>query len=231
MRWPFHLPCLWVALACLGAVGCASPQPVTPSERLVAASDYDAVYDAAEAVLRDRGFKRDRRDYRFGVVQSRPQGAATLAEVWRPNNVTLGAALDSTLNDHRRTVTVTLEPLDASEPVLELLSALDPESPPESPPEVPSEARESAQELDVATQGTSPAAAYRLGVEVQIERRQSPNRRVGGGVRGQVFTSLTRTPIELQRRGIPGDYWQPIGRDPALEQQIAREILNRVVPQ
>lgn len=82
-----------------------------------------------------------------------------------------------------------------------------------------------------AEPGTEPADeadAYALGVEVQLERRQSVNRRVGGAPSNQVFNYVAATPVELRRRGIEGEYWQPVGREPALEQRIAEQITARI---
>jgi len=169
----------------------------------VDAARYDAVYHAAVDVLRDRGFVVDRQDYRFGTVASEPLGAGTLVEVWRPNHATMNTALNASLNDHRRTVILTLAPLD----------------PPAADP------------ADAAAEPGTPTTAtprfYWLDVEVVIERRQDPRRRVGGAARGGAVSYLSATPVELTRRGITGTYWLPVGRDTALEQELAVEVLQR----
>jgi len=89
---------------------------------------------------------------------------------------------------------------------------------------------EAGAEADPAQQAPASAEAprlYWLDVEVLIERQQEPRRRVGGATTGAVFSELAATPVELTRRGIDGPYWLPVGRDTALEKQIAVQVLRR----
>ncbi len=191
-------------------LGCAGGPPAEQAvdPRLVAAEDYDAALAATVAVLRDRGFVIDRQDRRFGVVTTEALGAATVFEPWKPNHVTAAAAVRSTLNDQRRTVTVTFTP------------AWDPP-------------REEAERdaADPAAEGEALASApppYLLSVEVQVERRQVVTRRVGGAPANRVFSYYDAPPAELRRRGLESDFWRPLGREPDLEAQIARQITQRL---
>lgn len=201
---PTVLMLLW-GLGLTPGLGCASrPADSAPADPpMVAAADYEAALDATADVLRDRGFVVDRRDHRFGVVSTEPLGAATMFEVWKPNNVNADAAIRSTLNDQRRTVTVTLTP------------AWDQAQGPDAEAETEAEAEAN----------TPP---YLLSVEVQVERRQTVTRRVGGAPANRVFSYLDAAPVELQRRGIDDEFWRPLGRDPELENRIAQQITRRL---
>ena len=69
------------------------------------------------------------------------------------------------------------------------------------------------------------ADLYTLRVEVQLERRQSPARRLNGSTRPNgMFNVLTSNPAEYQRAGIAGSFWHPVGRDNALEQKLLQRI-------
>ncbi|MEO1235371.1 MAG: hypothetical protein AAFX76_01140, partial [Planctomycetota bacterium] len=84
-------------------------------------------------------------------------------------------------------------------------------------------------DVESAPASGSGPAAYRLRVEVVIERQQVPERRLSGATRGSVFADLQETPAELAQRGVVGRYWQPIERDTALEAELTRAILSRTV--
>lgn len=71
---------------------------------------------------------------------------------------------------------------------------------------------------------------YRLKVEVVMERLQVPRRRLSGQTRGSVFADLEESPAEYRRRGIPPQYWQSVGRDPALEQDLLKKIVRHAEP-
>lgn len=59
-------------------------------------------------------------------------------------------------------------------------------------------------------------------VEVLVERRQQPLRRIDGSAQ-RVFTQLSDIPPEWKQRGIESSYWEPFQRDAALE----RVLLDR----
>jgi hypothetical protein len=70
--------------------------------------------------------------------------------------------------------------------------------------------------------------AYTFEVEVVLERRQIPIRRMAGSARRNVFTNLAAPPRELAERGITGNYWEPVGRDPYLEARLIQQITQQV---
>ena len=68
---------------------------------------------------------------------------------------------------------------------------------------------------------------YLFRVDVQIERRQIVTRHMGGSTAGnRVLKTLNSTPIEMVERGISASYWQPMGRDQALEQRLMSDIVR-----
>jgi len=70
-------------------------------------------------------------------------------------------------------------------------------------------------------------AGYMLEVEVVLERLQVPTRRMAGSARRNVFSNLAAPPRELIDKGVTGNYWEPVGRDPYLEARLIREITRR----
>lgn len=69
---------------------------------------------------------------------------------------------------------------------------------------------------------------YQLRVEVLVQRRQSPTRQMTGSTASRLLLhQLDDVPYELQQRGVNRSlYWQPIGRDPYLEQRLLADIIN-----
>ena len=189
----------WITLLVLAVGGCSSKLASTPNPIEIDTAEYSRMYNAALQVLRDHGFRLDRRSHRFGKITTRYLASPTVLEPWHTTNTTAEQAWESTLNDQRRMVTVLLEPVDP-------INADLPTPPTED--DLPS--------------------GYRMHVEVYVERRQSPNRRLTGSTSGHhVFGVLSSTPAELVERGIDGPYWQSLGRDPYLEQRLLAAIVRR----
>ncbi len=70
---------------------------------------------------------------------------------------------------------------------------------------------------------------YQLHVEVVIERLIEPLKQLTGATQGHgIFSKLTAVPTEWKRQGIDGKYWDPVDRDPAIEQKILQLILNKI---
>ncbi len=158
----------------------------------VTAEDYPRVFEAGVQALRDLGFEVDRQDYRFGVVTSKPLGAPSLLEPWNRTNTTGGQMVESTLNDQRRTVRIQLEPRDG--------------------------ASDDASDASVAAVGTGD---YQVRVEVVVERRQTPGRRLTRSTsRPRMYNRLREVPTHLREMGVPRTYWMPIGRDEQLEARL-----------
>ncbi|MEM6459316.1 MAG: hypothetical protein AAF710_08005 [Planctomycetota bacterium] len=70
-------------------------------------------------------------------------------------------------------------------------------------------------------------AGYQLDVAVRLERLQVPQRRLNGVANGSVFGDLSHPPRDLGETETDGPFWRPIGRDTALEAELARLILDR----
>lgn len=211
----FHPPMMLLLLIALGGLlgGCAGQQvqPVANPYQIDAQA-YRPVFATAVQVLRDQGFTVDRRDFRFGVITTRPLGASTLFEPWTGDHTTADQAIAGTLHDHQRIVRITLEPAaQLDEESLEQIHAI---------------------QLAVAEDDALPPAVhaypdYWLHVEVLIEQRQLPARRLIGASGRDVFTSLDDVPQEWRQRGIEREYWRPIGRDPYLENRLLNTILQK----
>ncbi|MEM9294288.1 MAG: hypothetical protein AAGA57_00660 [Planctomycetota bacterium] len=78
-------------------------------------------------------------------------------------------------------------------------------------------------ELAPADGGVGPAEAYRLSIEVEVERHDPALRRINGSAR-RVFSQLSQTPEEWVERGVPAEDWRPEGRDPAMEARLLEAI-------
>jgi len=163
----------------------------------VSSDGYRQVFEASVDVLRGYGFTIDRRDYRFGVITTLPVGSPNVFEVWNPQNTTSHQAVESTLASEQRRVNVSIQ----------------------APP--------GRSGLAEGTDQTDPDAGYLLAVEVILERRQVPTRRLAGSARRNVFSDLAAPPNDLTARGVTGNYWEPVGRDPYLEARLIQEITQR----
>jgi len=120
-----------VILASLLFGGCATPgvskiDPITappevattdywfaqPPSVTVTAGDYDVLYRACENVLRARYFPLERRDYRNGVLTTRPVEGGQLLELWRRDIPDAYSVAESNLQSVRRTVQFKIQPTD-----------------------------------------------------------------------------------------------------------------------
>jgi len=179
-----------IALALTGVwlAGCAaSPEAQRGSivPVVLAEARYQPVYDAAIDVLRDRGFRVDRQDFRFGRITTQPRPSPTVFEPWVRDNSNAAQTLASTADHLQRRVTVMLDPLENVE------------------------------------------GEFGLSVEVVIERREFPLRRLTGTAERRQLDALSAVPAEWEARGITETYAQPIGRDAEMERGLVVEILAR----
>lgn len=197
---------LMMVMTCLAA-GCSRRVAEVDNPVTVGADLYSLTFDAATDVLRDNGYVIDYRDYRFGRIATRPQGSPHILEVWNGQNTTAGQALESTLADEQRRVVVTFTETKGSDPV----SAGAPGSSGSDEP------------ADAGASGP-----YALKVEVILERKQIPTRRMIGSARRNVFSNLSAVPKELADKGVTSSYWEPIGRDAYLEARLMRQITQRM---
>jgi hypothetical protein len=100
----------------------------------------------------------------------------------------------------------------------------------------PEEARLVQQALGQTDTGVAPEDAasggeptqFALDVQVDLQRRQVPVRRVTSTGRRRVFSDLKAVPTEWRERDIPGQYWQSIGDDPAFEEKLLRSIVEKL---
>ncbi len=83
---------------------------VSPTQLDIDAREYRRLFDAALLVLRDAGFTLDRRDYRLGIITTRPLFAPTIFEPWHSRHASAATTFESTFNDQRRLVRVSLPP-------------------------------------------------------------------------------------------------------------------------
>ena len=70
-------------------------------------------------------------------------------------------------------------------------------------------------------------SVYDLSVVVELQREQSPLRRLDGNGTKQQFRSLSEVPEEWARRGVTAKSWETVGRDEAMEQALLRAIMER----
>ena len=171
----------------------------------VDANQYDATFDAAVRILRDKGFRIARRDRRFGVITTFPKESPTMFEPWVGDNTTSALARRSTIDQLRRRVEVTLAP--STQPV-DLDQALS-----------STNAGESATQPSHAT--------YQLSIRVTLERRQEPSRYLTHSARRRIVQRYREVPVHYEQRGIPAEYWEAAGEDPQLAEQLVEAVAQR----
>lgn len=211
----------WSLLLLLGLAGCQSKFVSAPNPVEIDAREYHRMFDASILTLREEGFAIDRQDHRFGRITTKPLSSPTVFEPWRTTNTTAHQTAESTFNNDRRIVTVMLEPEPST------TESNVPASPLVARPSTPLGAEES-----VATDAVMPPSpsAYRLRVEVMVERFSAPVRYLNGSTRGeQIVSRLRTTPTELSQRGIDRNYWESAGRDVYLESRLIAGIVRRSV--
>ncbi len=189
---------LAAALAALAPVACTTaprPAPPPPPQGVdIAADQYEHTFHTTVETLRRSGFRIDRADYRFGMVTTAPEGSPTLFEPWKTGNTNHHTRVLSTLNDVRRTVTVTFSPATVINPL------------------APGHTKSGPNRL--------------MSVTVDMQQRDTPQRRLNGRADGSVFTDP-----ELPGSADPDTQpspWIPIGRDPGLETQLLQRILAQL---
>lgn len=193
-----------VAVLALALGACATAPTARPgdsAELEISANEYGRFFQAAVLTLREAGFQIDRHDYRFGRISTQPLPQATALEPWRSSGTRAEDALGSTMNFRRLVVTVALEPLGQGK------------------------ADASAGGTGPSGAATLPPPSYTLRVQVDIEQLQRPDSYVTGSSR--VISRYGRAPAELAERGVPTAYWEPIGHDEKMAQELLQEILRR----
>ena len=192
---------LMATISVLEIGGCTAPLARTHDVIEIDRAEYSRVYNAAIMVLREQGFPIDRQDFRFGVITTKPISSPTILEPWNTSNRTMGLAMESTINEQQRRVRVTLEPQG-----------------------------EIGGSAYVESEAESSRHHFIMRVEAQIERRQQPVGYLTRSTAGHRVLRMTKkNPHEYAHRGIPGSYWQPIGRDPYLEQHLTAAIIRKAM--
>lgn len=172
------------------------------------ADEYDKVFDATVAALRDEQFLLDRVDRRLGVITTRPRAAASVLEPWKADNSTPAQAVESTLQYQRRVVRIEFGPLGGLEPAtgVEAMSPFGQVSPAE-PFFIPAEHR-----------GT-----LVLNVRCIVERSHRPGLQIE-------TTAVRRSNVtidpSLSERGVARQFWEPIARDARMETRLKRRIMR-----
>lgn len=192
-------------IACVALTGCASG----PIGRLeLRAAEYDRVFDAAVASLRDQRFTLDRIDRRLGVITTRPRAAASVLEPWKGDNSTPAQAFESTLQYQRRLVRIEFTPLGGIEPAtgVEAMSPFGQVSPAE-PFFLPAE---------------HPGTLV-LSIRCIVERSHRPGLQVDTVA---VRRSNVTTDPSLRERGVASQFWEPVARDAHMETRLKRRVMR-----
>ena len=100
-------------------IGCATDPIWISRPQQINADAYADVYRASQQVLKDFGFQLDRKDYRFGVISTKPLRSPSLIEPWKHANATFSHTEQSAWSELRRIVRVTIEPSDRNDELLE----------------------------------------------------------------------------------------------------------------
>lgn len=185
-------------LACSLLASCASRKVATDNPIRITSEEYDRVFESAVDVLRNEMFIVDRQDRRFGVITTEPLWSSSLQEPWRTDNTTFYQTLESSLNYHRRIVTITLTPQDSDAPT----------------DQADATARPSDYQLEVA-------------VAMQ-RRQHPDRALNTAAVSAVSFSSRSGAAQRLAtERGDEQSFWRPMGRDQYLEQRLVNLILAR----
>jgi len=70
---------------------------------------------------------------------------------------------------------------------------------------------------------------YDLSVEVIVQRRQLPARRLSGSTTPRrMFNNQRQVPQPLREQNVPRSYWREVGRDRELEQRLTHDIHKKL---
>jgi hypothetical protein len=92
--------------------GCAAQTAIkdAPNPLEIDVTEYDRMFEATIAVLREQGMGVQVKDYRMGTIVSQPALSPSAMEVWRIENSVAGNRMEATLNKQRRIISVNLTP-------------------------------------------------------------------------------------------------------------------------
>jgi hypothetical protein len=201
--------CLLIILLAACLAGCArrdrvdAPPPAAASF-VVAAEDYDAAFEVAQAELRRRLFELERVDAQAGVILTRPEAGAGLLTPWTIDRG--GRLIEDTLNAQSRTVEVRFEPAESlARPPRGTPSAL-------ADPDLPTSPRRAEGSVVVS-------------VRVLVSRRVTPTRRLEPTA---IAMSSTPAAPRLSQRNLGGVYDLPRDLDAAASARFARAMDRRL---
>jgi uncharacterized lipoprotein len=78
------------------------------TERFIYKASYDRLWAHAQFVVNQLGFPIERRDYRLGVIQTRPLPSTQFWEFWKAQQTDGNAAMENTVNSQRRSIRLTI---------------------------------------------------------------------------------------------------------------------------
>jgi hypothetical protein len=193
----------------------AAPPPLTAAQK-----NFDAVWDASLAVLRDYRFTVAVQNRREGTIASSPLAGRYFTEFWRKDAVTPQDVVESTLQNLYKTATVSIRPV--------------PDRPDEYTASVAVEVARSEKPSPVIT---STSEAY--GLFTMTGRHSRWLTEFGRGKEedeedvkrsGAVaLRPLEETPTTGATGKVPAASMRaPLGRDPALEREMTAQIAAAV---
>lgn len=199
-----------VAVGLLFGLGCRAPVvPEGPTAITLRVPDYETFVDAACSVLRRYDFPPEHVDPGHGVIVTAPATSGQWFEPWRVDSQGPYQLFESSLHTLRRTVTVRLKPVGATEPASQptVADVLKPEW-----------------EQEPSAWG---AARYRVSVQVDKSRYSAPERQITT-TSGALAMYSIRIPTTAGVRGAPSREvaWVPLGRDPLLEAFLLEKIAD-----
>ncbi|MCC5786660.1 MAG: hypothetical protein JJU33_08170 [Phycisphaerales bacterium] len=202
---PPRFTALLALLLAVGLLPGCSMRGAAPSPEIgVAPGRYAEAFEAAREALIEARFELERVDAAAGVITTRPKQSAGAFTFWDTEQSTPAQQLEDTLHPQRRLVRVSF-----------------------LPPEPPDDER-------IESQAMAPTHmpdlrghedGLRLSVEVVIERRNRPNRRIETE---SIRRSSSFVDTGLYPRRMTPEYWVAVRRDTNLARRIAGRIQERL---
>lgn len=202
---PAKLAALLALLLAASVLPGCSMQGAAPTPEIgVAAGRYAEAFEAAREALIEARFDLERVDAAAGVITTRPKQSAGAFTFWDTEQSTPAQQLEDTLHPQRRLVRV---------------SFLLPEPPDDDRIESQAMAPSHLPDLRRHDDGLI------LHVEVVIERRNRPNRRIETE---SIRRSSSFVDAGLYPRRMTPEYWVAVRRDTHLARRIAGRIQERL---
>ncbi|HUO09181.1 MAG TPA: hypothetical protein VM008_12815 [Phycisphaerae bacterium] len=81
------------------------------TSRYIYHASYDNIWQQAMKLLTNTGFTLDRKDYRLGILTTKPLPSAQFVEPWKPQQTNFTNAMENTINMQQRTVRLSISPV------------------------------------------------------------------------------------------------------------------------